>query len=248
MGIVCRSSRIVVLASALFFLSNTPGFSWEGVGRILVGIPDDQLVAPIRSGSVLDPSQALATGIGNVVKPLSDVLVKVAYGRTFGTSTDLDYATVEVSKRVSRRPIDTSYGSTIGELQLAMLASYILYYEGNVERVKKLDFRDGYELAWIPKGKITFPGVFLGMVPYGECGAGMSYVSETYRNSGSRFNWSLLGGFGMERRMTNRALFALGFQWRHLSNGNMWGQGDELHNSNSGTDMIQALATVLHVF
>ena len=86
------------------------------------------------------------------------------------------------------------------------------------------------------------------MVPYGECGAGIGYVSETYRNSGSRFNWSLLGGFGLERRLKSHALIALGVQWRHLSNGNMWGTGDELHNSNSGTDMIQGLATFLHIF
>jgi hypothetical protein len=37
-------------------------------------------------------------------------------------------------------------------------------------------------------------------------------------------------------------------QWRHLSNGNMWGKGDELHHSNSGTDMIQGMVAFVHHF
>lgn len=181
-------------------------------------------------------------------QPLSDYLVKVAYGKTFGTSTNLDYATLEVSKSLTRSRTVESLGPTVAELHFAMIASYVLYYEGNIERVKRLSFQDGYEIGCVPKGRFVFPGVFLGMIPYGECGMGISYVSETYRNSGSRFNWSLIGGMGLERKLTDNSIIALGIQWRHLSNGNMWGRGDELHNSNSGTDMVQALATLVQPF
>lgn len=181
-------------------------------------------------------------------QPMSDYLVKVAYGKTFGTSTNLDYATLEVSKSVARSKALESLGPRVAELHFSMMASYVLYYEGNVERAKRLNFQDGYEVGWVPKGRFIFPGVFLGMIPYGECGMGISYVSETYRNSGSRFNWSLLGGLGLERKLTDKSLLAFGIQWRHLSNGNMWGKGDELHNSNSGTDMVQALATLVQPF
>jgi len=86
------------------------------------------------------------------------------------------------------------------------------------------------------------------MRPYLESGAGLSYVSETYRNSGSRWNWSLLGGGGLETCLPGGATFAVGVQWRHLSNGNMWGTGDELHNSNSGTDMIQGMVSLVQAF
>lgn len=179
---------------------------------------------------------------------LNDFQVKVAYGRTVGTSTALDYATVEVAKPVSKfGTLPLSWLSS-AEVQLAVLASYVLYYEGNTERIKRLDFRDGYEVAWLPKSKLKLQSLPLGMVPYLESGAGMSYVSETYRNSGSRWNWSLLGGFGMERTLPGTATISLGVQWRHLSNGNMWGKGDELHNSNSGTDMVQGMAAFLHRF
>ena len=168
--------------------------------------------------------------------------------RTYGTSTQLDYATLEFSKRLSSFPAVTLWGPAVGEVQVAMLASYVVYYEGNVERIKKLDFHDGYELAWVPKGRFTFPICSVGVAPYLESGAGLSYVSETFRNSGSRWNWSFLGGFGFERCLPGDAVFSLGVQWRHLCNGNMWGKGDELHNSNSGTDMIQGLASFIHRF
>jgi len=193
-------------------------------------------------------ASALSQAIPVSDQKWSDYLIKVAYGRTFGTSTNLDYATLEFSKSVARSRLLESLGPAVAELHFAMLASYVMYYEGTIERVKRLDFQDGYEVAWVPKGRFIFPGVFLGMVPYGECGMGVSYVSETYRNSGSRFNWSLLGGLGLERRISDRSQLALGIQWRHLSNGNMWGVGDELHNSNSGTDMVQALATFVQPF
>jgi hypothetical protein len=177
-----------------------------------------------------------------------EYLVKVAYGRTYGTCTELDYATVEMSKSLSRYPAATIWGPATGEVQMAMLASYVVYYEGQVERTKKLDFHDGYELGWIPKGKVTFPSGVMGLAPYLESGAGVSYVSETFRNSGSRWNWSFIGGMGFQRCLSGNGLLSFGLQWRHLCNGNMWGKGDELHNSNSGTDMIQGLATFLHRF
>ncbi len=182
------------------------------------------------------------------VRPCKDLRLKLAYGRTFGTCTMLDYATVELSKSVTRYPAQTICGPAVGEVQVALLGSYVFYYEGDVERLHQLDFHDGYELAWIPKGRFTFPVSQIGMAPYLESGAGLSYVSETFRNSGSRWNWSLLGGFGMESCLADGTIFSMGVQWRHLSNGNMWGKGDELHNSNSGTDMIQALLTMLHRF
>lgn len=177
-----------------------------------------------------------------------EYLIKVAYGRTYGTCTELDYATVEMSRRLSRYPTLTIWGPAVGEVQMAMLASYVVYYEGQVERTKKLDFRDGFELGWIPKGKITFPAGVMGFAPFLESGAGLSYVSETFRNSGSRWNWSFIGGIGLERCLPGSGSVSLGIQWRHLCNGNMWGTGDELHNSNSGTDMIQGLAMFLHSF
>lgn len=175
-------------------------------------------------------------------------LVKLAYGRTFGTCTELDYATLEVSRRGPRLAKSTSYGPIIAEVQLSMLASYVLYREGTVERLKRLDFDNGYEVGWLPKGRFTLPRGPLGLSTYLESGAGIGYVSETYRNSGSRWNWSLLAGFGMERNLQGRTVLSMGLQWRHLSNGNMWGKGDELHHSNSGTDMIQGLATVIYNF
>lgn len=225
-----------------------PGVAWDGRETSLFSTfgPMERYETFPKSTSGF--AEGILPRIGSGFQSINDYLIKIAYGRTFGTSTDLDYATLELSKSLSRHPLPTSYGTTIGELHLALLASYVLYYGGTIERVKRLDFRDGFEISWLPKGRFTFPAGFVGMVPYGECGAGIGYVSETYRNSGSRFNWSLLGGLGLERHLKSRARIALGIQWRHLSNGNMWGVGDELHNSNSGTDMIQGLATFLHVF
>lgn len=185
--------------------------------------------------------------LGPAFQPYPDYQFKVAYGRTFGTSTELDYVTLELSKPLTSYPALTFCGPAMAEVQVALVASYVVYYEGVVEKIKRLDFRDGYELGWLPKGRFTFPQGVLGMSPYLESGAGLSYVSETYRNSGSRWNWSFLGGFGFQRCVPE-GVVSVGVQWRHLSNGNMWGKGDELHNSNSGTDMIQALATLLQRF
>lgn len=185
-------------------------------------------------------------GLNLIAAP--DYRFKVAYGRTFGTSTALDYATVELDRRLTAAETEGLWGPARGEFRLAVLASRVNYHAGDIERVKKLEFQDGVEMALLPKARISFLEGPAGFLPYMESGAGMSYVTETYRNSGSRWNWSLLGGMGMERRLLGKAAVSLGLQWRHLSNGNMWGKGDELHNSNSGTDMIQAVAALQHQF
>ncbi len=249
MGLVWRLYRFIGVLAALFvFLNSWPATAWDGCFASLPGgyadmgsISAFQQVPP----APLDPALLLGQ---SCTENRCDYLVKLAYGRTFGTSTELDYATLEISKRVKRYPAMTVCGPAFGEVQVALLGSYVFYYEGNIERLKKLDFHDGYELGWLPKGRFTFPGGLRGWDTYLESGAGLSYVSETFRNSGSRWNWSLLGGFGFEKCLGGCGSISLGVQWRHLSNGNMWGKGDELHNSNSGTDMVQGLATILRRF
>jgi len=247
-GFICRvNTHIAMWALLVAVLLPSNSLAWEGLPpqnptpyfspKPVIG--NDDLTNGAPAAACLPPQ---------VYRPSNEYLVKLAYGRTFGTSTELDYATLELSRRVSQHPTLTVLGPAMAEVQVALMASYVFYYEGTIERSKRLDFRDGYELAWVPKGRFTFPHGWLGMSPYLESGAGLSYVSETYRNSGSRWNWSLLGGLGLEKCLPGRGVLSLGVQWRHLSNGNMWGTGDELHNSNSGTDMIQGLATFLHQF
>lgn len=249
LGFVCGWRNILILSGMVLAGQPAgPGLAWECHSPAQFH-PHSIASSRYVSGGGYGPYSA---GMSCLPTPFAhrhnDYFVKLAYGRTFGTCTTLDYATFELSKSVVRYPAFTVCGPAMGEVQVAMLGSYVFYYEGGVERAKRLDFQDGYEFAWLPKGKFTFPAGPMGMAPYLESGAGMSYVSETYRNSGSRWNWSLLAGFGMESALTDGTIFSLGLQWRHLSNGNMWGKGDELHNSNSGTDMIQALMTVLHRF
>ena len=248
MGFICRLNSAIglwALLIALLLPSKAP--AWDN------GFPGGQNPY-FDAGAVIGDSDLAGAPIApacltpQVFKPNNEYLIKLAYGKTFGTSTELDYATLEFSRRVTQYPAFTLWGPAMAEVQLALMASYVFYNEGTIERIKNLNFRDGYELAWLPKGRFTFPDGWMGMSPYLESGAGLSYVSETYRNSGSRWNWSLLGGFGLEKCMPGRGVLSLGVQWRHLSNGNMWGKGDELHNSNSGTDMIQGLATFLHQF
>lgn len=242
MDYLCRCGRFgTLLTLVTFLLTPSPAASWDGTLAPL------NTATPILPGSGCHASLALPE-MPYMFDPGPEYLVKLAYGRTYGTSTQLDYATVEMSRPLSRYPTLTLWGPAMGEVQIAMLASYVVYYEGTIERIKKLDFHDGYEFGWIPKGKVTFPKGAGGFAPYLESGAGVSYVSETYRNSGSRWNWSFIGGCGLERCLPGNGLLSLGLQWRHLCNGNMWGKGDELHNSNSGTDMIQGLATFLHRF
>ncbi len=243
---VCRVAALSVLGSLWLMVVSCPSAAasdnlsgaWGMDRAYVAAVPAS--VGPSTTASVL-PERTPPS-------PPSDLLVKLAYGRTFGTSTELDYATVEVSKPVRKFPALTMWGPTMSEVQLAVLGSYVFYYEGNIERTKRLNFRDGYEVGWLPKGRFTLPRGMIGFDTYLESGAGMSYVSETYRNSGSRWNWLLVGGFGFERSLRGRGTICVGVQWRHLSNGNMWGKGDELHNSNSGTDMVQGIATFMQRF
>ncbi|MGB6064137.1 MAG: hypothetical protein WBG50_04980 [Desulfomonilaceae bacterium] len=242
MGSRCRVYFGVILSATFIIIGwCSSAHTWDGI------LPD---MSPLRFDRPTQENclQACLLPQAPACLPFQDFRLKLAYGRTYGTSTQLDYATMEFSKPVSRYPADTIWGPALAEVQVALLASYVVYYEGTIERIKKLDFHDGYELAWLPKGRFTFPTCPLGVSPYLESGAGLSYVSETFRNSGSRWNWSFLGGFGFERCLPGEGVFSLGVQWRHLCNGNMWGKGDELHNSNSGTDMIQGLASVIHRF
>jgi hypothetical protein len=229
-------------------LACSSAVAWEGSLPPDASMYPGMLAGSASAGNSFSGLEASLLPAAPGFQSANDYLVKLAYGRTYGTSTQLDYATLELSKRVSSFPALTVWGPAMGEVQVALLGSYVFYYEGNIERVKKLNFRDGYELAWVPKGRFTFPTGPIGLAAYLESGAGLSYVSETYRNSGSRWNWSFLGGFGFERCLPGNAVFSLGVQWRHLCNGNMWGKGDELHNSNSGTDMIQGLASIVHRF
>lgn len=248
MGLVRRVRSCLVLSAALMaVLSPFPISAWDGYSPgAFPGYGHAMPVQwPAQCSTGPEPCMPMPPP---ACVPFKDYFLKLAYGRTFGTSTILDYATLELSKPLSRSPVLTVCGPAWAEVQMALLGSYVLYSEGVIERAKKLNFADGYELAWLPKGRFVFTDHCWGMNPYLESGAGLSYVSETYRNSGSRWNWSFLGGFGVEKCLPGGGALSLGLQWRHLSNGNMWGKGDELHNSNSGTDMVQGLATFLHRF
>jgi hypothetical protein len=230
---LARHTRFLVLVAAieLVFLCSISR-AWDNAGAFYPSAEFAQEPALVVPMQILNPNY----------------LVKLAYGRTIGTCTELDYATLEMSRRLSRRPTPTIFGWAQSEVHVAMLASYVVYYEGTVEKTRRLNFHDGYELAWIPKGRVTLADSVLGMTPYLESGAGVSYVSETFRNSGSRWNWSFIGGMGLEKCLPGNVTMSLGVQWRHLCNGNMWGKGDELHNSNSGTDILQGLASFMHRF
>ncbi len=247
---VGRSNPWAAIAVGIIVLvSSCPAFAVDDYPAMIAANHTTGAPAGIRSHSM--PHRKTPSAAARWMLPAAaagDMYVKVAYGRTFGASTELDYTTVEVSKGLKKYPASTKYGPALGELQLALLASHVDYHGGHVERLKRLAYADGYELGLIPKAHVTLPEGPLGFRAYLESGAGIGYVSETYRNSGSRWNWSLLGGFGFERNLKGWMDVSLGLQWRHLSNANMWGKGDELHNSNSGTDMIQGLARVLHRF
>jgi hypothetical protein len=239
---------VVVVVCCALTLAASAAISFEGIATAERSTMRN-MVRAIPSSEDTDRGTSLPV-MSSILPSYGEggYMLKMAYGRTFGTCTQLDYATLELSKPVKQFPTETKLGPAIGEVQVALIGSYVMYHGGTVERIKRLDFQDGVEISGLPKGRFTFPFGPMGSATYFESGAGLGYVSETYRNSGSRWNWSLLGGFGFERTLLGRGLVSLGLQWRHLSNGNMWGKGDELHNSNSGTDMVQGLATFVHRF
>lgn len=248
MGLTCRIVTYCFIV--MFFLTTSQGITRASdliASALTSATAPQSLEAGLSSRSHRNLYGAVSL-LAPLTEPSRDYLIKVAYGRTFGTCTELDYATLEVCKRGRPFVAGTRFGPAAAELQMSVLASRVFYKAGKVERIKRLNFEDGYEVGWLPKWRLSLRSAPLGMNPYFESGAGIGYVTETYRNSGSRWNWSLMAGFGLEQSMPGSLLFSLGFQWRHLSNGNMWGKGDELHNSNSGTDMIQSLAMVVRRF
>jgi hypothetical protein len=183
-----------------------------------------------------------------VVHPFSDYLVKLAYGTTFLTSTPVEYATFEISAPFKRYSMMTPWGTTLSEFQFALLGSYVMYRESDADRAHYRRFRSGYELGGLPKFRFTFPSRSVPWDSYVEGGVGIDYVTETYRNAGSRWNWLLLAGFGLQKSMRSNAIMSLGVQWRHISNASMWGTSNEIHSHNPGTNMIQGVVTFRYPF
>ncbi len=142
----------------------------------------------------------------------------------------------------------TPWGTWFSELQFALLGSYVIYRESAADRAHNRNFRDGYELGGLPKLRFTFPCRSVSLDAYVEGGVGTDYVTETYRNAGSRWNWLLLGGFGLQKSIRGNAIMSLGVQWRHISNASMWGTSNEIHSHNPGTNMIQGLVTFRYPF
>ncbi len=254
MVVFCCVGRATVRVCSIFMILAVTGSfinceawdhgpSWSQGTNYPTPVPIAASYSPLTVSPERKPVKPYLAALSPVVCPENNYLIKLAYGRTFGTCTQLDYATLEMSRSVRKFPTTTIFGPALGEVQVALLGSYVIYREGQIEKIKRLRFDDGFELGWVPKGRFTFMTSKGGFLPYVESGAGIGYVSETFRNSGSRFNWSLMAGFGLQKHNPAASL-SIGVQWRHLSNGNMWGEGDELHNSNSGTDMIQGLASI----
>jgi len=216
--LVCLAATILTAAAEELGSINRDGS--RGASEEALRGAATNLSGPTGLGRALEGDKGDSES-GLSLSTASDYQLKFAYGKTFGTSTSLDYTTVEFNRRLTAADTEGFYGPARGEFRLALLASRVNYHEGDIERVKKLEFQDGLEMAVLPKARISFLEGPAGFLPYMESGAGMSYVTETYRNSGSRWNWSLLGGMGMERRLLGKAAVSLGLQWRHLSNGNM---------------------------
>ncbi|MGB6065778.1 MAG: acyloxyacyl hydrolase [Desulfomonilaceae bacterium] len=206
--------------------------------RAVVGAVQSVPIEP-RANFVPEPS---------VVYPFSEYLVKLAYGKTFLTSTPLDYATLEVSAPFKRYSMMTPWGMWFSEFQFALLGSYVIYRESDADRAHNRNFRSGYELGGLPKLRFTFPCGSVSLDAYVEGGVGIDYVTETYTNAGSRWNWLLLSGFGLQKSIRGNGIMSLGVQWRHISNANMWGTSNEIHSYNPGTNMIQGLVTFRYPF
>lgn len=204
----------------------------------VMGTVQSAPIAP-RTNSVPEPC---------VVYPFSEYVVKLAYGSTFLTSTPLDYATLEISAPFRRYSTMTPWGTWFSEFQFALLGSYVIYREKDADRAHNRNFRSGYELGGLPKLHFTFPSSAVAWDAYLEGGVGLDYVTETYRNAGSRWNWLLLSGFGLQKSIRGNAIMSLGVQWRHISNASMWGTSNEIHSHNPGTNMIQGLVTFRYSF
>ncbi len=183
-----------------------------------------------------------------VVHPFSEYLVKLAYGTTFLTLTPLDYATLEVTAPFKRYSMMTPWGTWFSEFHFALLGSFVIYRESDADRAHNRNFRSGYEMGGLPKLRFTFPCRSVSLDAYFEGGVGIDYVTETYRNAGSRWNWLLLSGFGLQKSIRGNAIMSLGVQWRHISNASMWGTSNEIHSHNPGTNMIQGLVTFRYPF
>jgi len=245
---VYRLCRFFGLAAGLIVCLNyshaagldiSPDPRFDGyTARTVMGTVQSAPIAP-RANFVPEPC---------VVHPFSEYLVKLAYGTTFATSTPLDYATLEVSAPFKRYSMMTPWGTWFSEFQLALLGSYVIYRESDADRAHNRKFRSGYELGGLPKLRFTFPSRSVSWDTYFEGGVGTDYVTETYRNAGSRWNWLLLAGFGLQKSIRGNAIMSLGVQWRHISNANMWGTSNEIHSYNPGTNMIQGLVTFRYPF
>jgi Lipid A 3-O-deacylase (PagL) len=245
---VYRLCRFVGLAAGLFVcLTCSHAAGWDispdprldgYAARAVIGTATS---APIARKANFVPEPC-------VVHPLSEYLVKLAYGKTFLTSTPLDYATLEVSAPFKRYSMMTPWGPWFSEFQVALLGSYVIYRESDADRAHNRNFRSGYELGGLPKLRFTFPDRSVSLDAYFEGGVGIDYVTETYRNAGSRWNWLLLSGFGLQKSIRGNGIMSLGVQWRHISNANMWGTTNEIHSYNPGTNMIQGLVTFRYPF
>ena len=218
---------------------SSPDPSLDGyAARAVIGTVQSAPIAP-KANFVPEPC---------VVYPFSEYLVKLAYGTTFATHTPLDYATLEVSAPFKRYSMMTPCGTWFSEFQFALLASYVIYSESDADRAHNRNFRSGYELGGLPKLRFTFPSRSVSLDAYLEGGVGTDYVTETYRNAGSRWNWLLLAGFGLQKSIGGNAVMSLGIQWRHISNASMWGTSNEIHSHNPGTNMIQGTVTFRYPF
>jgi hypothetical protein len=208
------------------------------VARALIGTVQS---APITPGANFVPESC-------AVHPFSEYLVKLAYGSTFLSATPLDYATLEVGLPFKRYSLMSPWGAWFGEFQFALLGSYVIYRQNDVDRAHNCNFRNGYELGGLPKLRFTFPCLSLPCDAYVEGGVGIDYVTEPYRNAGSRWNWLVLAGFGLQKSLRGNAIMSLGVQWRHISNASMWGTSNDIHSHNPGTNMIQGLITFRYAF
>ena len=242
---LCRFSGLAAGLIVCLIYSHAAGLDispdprFDGyTARTVMGTVQSAPIAP-RANFVPEPC---------VVHPFSEYLVKLAYGTTFATSTPLDYATLEVSAPFKRYSMMTPWGTWFSEFQLALLGSYVIYRESDADRAHNRKFRSGYELGGLPKLRFTFPSRSVSWDTYFEGGVGTDYVTETYRNAGSRWNWLLLAGFGLQKSIRGNAIMSLGVQWRHISNANMWGTSNEIHSYNPGTNMIQGLVTFRYPF